>query len=502
MATRYYDVVVVGGGNAAICAALSAHDQGARIAVLEAAPREERGGNSRFASTVYRIPHKGVQDIEPMLCDENKSDLELFNVKPYTPQMWLDDMEKTSDGHADLELAKVVIDHGLSTVQWMRDKGVKFKTSVRKFLDEEAIRAHGKVDIAPGIELMVAGEGVGLTDALWAAVERRHIDVFYECPAYDLLTRGDTVDGVRTRQTNGYVDFYGNVILGCGGFEASPRMRRAFLGEGWDLVVVRGTRFNTGHMLEKCIAAGAQATGHWGSCHASPQDLHSPRVGDLKNGDSMCRYSYPYSIMVNQDGKRFMDEGENYIPMTYAKTGAAIGSQPRGRAYQIFDQKTIGLLEPRYKTGKPITAATLPDLAKKLGINQTVFEDTVTTFNAACQPGKFDAMTLDGLATKPSLTPPKTNWAQKIDQGPYTAYEVCCGITFTYGGIKADKQARVLNNENKPMPGLWAVGEMTGGYFFFNYPGGAGLVKGSVFGKIAGEAAAKQVRHAPREAKL
>ena len=197
MAARYYDVVVVGGGNAALCAALSAHEQGARTAVLEAAPREERGGNSRFASTVYRIPHNGVQDIEPMLCDEFKSDLKLCKINPYTPRMWLDDMEKTSDGHADLELAKVIIDRGLPTVQWMRDKGVKFKTSVRKFIDEEAIRARGKIDIAPGIELMVAGEGVGLTDALWAAVERTNIDVFYECPAYDLLARGDTVDGVR-----------------------------------------------------------------------------------------------------------------------------------------------------------------------------------------------------------------------------------------------------------------------------------------------------------------
>ena len=494
MAVSYYDVIVVGGGNAALCAALSAHEQGARVAILEAAPRRERGGNSRFASTVFRFPHRGLQDLEPLLCEEAKPDLKLCSIGSYTPEMFIKDMMETSDGRTDMAQVQVAIEQGLPTVQWMRDLGVEFQTTVRKFIDEKVIREKNVITIAPGIELMVKHEGVGLTDNLWAAVEKTDIQTFYSCPATDLIADGDKILGVKTRQADKFIDFFGNVVLACGGFEASPRLRRQYLGEGWDLVVVRGTRFNTGTMLEKAIAAGAQATGHWGSAHASPQDINAPKMGDLKYGDKMSRYSYPYAIMVNVLAKRFLDEGENNIGLTYAKTGAAISAQPQGRAFQIFDQKTIGLLEPRYSTGTPITDDTLAGLAKKLGINPNVFEDTVAKYNAATKPGKFNPLILDGLATDDSIAIPKSNWAQPIDKAPYTAYPVICGITFTYGGVKINTTAQVLNNEGQTMEGLYAAGEMSGGYFYHNYPGGAGLVKGSVFGKIAGKAAAERAK--------
>ena len=179
---------------------------------------------------------------------------------------------------------------------------------------------------------------MGLIDDLWEAVESRadRITPFYGHPVIDLLTAGDTVLGVRARLRDSFLDFHGQVILACGGFEASPRLRRQFLGEGWDLVVVRGTRFNTGRMMEKAIAAGAGDTGHFGGCHATPQDLQAPKVGDLYVTDKMSRYSYPYSVMVNLEGKRFLDEGENHFGLTYAKTGGTIGRQPGATAFQIF----------------------------------------------------------------------------------------------------------------------------------------------------------------------
>ena len=425
------------------------------------------------------------------------SDVKRCTVQPYTSEAFVDDMMSTTNGRADKSLIDVVLKHGYDTCEWMRDQGVRWKLSLGKFFDENNM-ASGTIDLPPGVALMALEEGVSLTDDLWAAVEKTSIEVFYDCPAFDLLVRGNRVDGVRTRQLH-YADFYGQVILGCGGFEANPRLRRQYLGQGWDLVVVRGTRFNTGTMLEKAMQAGAQATGHWGGAHASPQDLRAPKVGDLAVGDRMSRYSYPFSAMVNINGKRFIDEGEADFSKTYAKTGAAIGEQPQATAYQIFDQKTLHTLEPRYhKTGKPIVDDTLEGLAKKLGINGPAFLDTIAEFNAACPPSKpsyqVNPLKLDGLSTNSKLSIPKSNWALPINKPPYHAYGVTCGITFTYGGLKVDQHSRVLNNEDMVMPGLWAIGEMSGGYFYHNYPGGAGLVKGAVFGRIAGQEAAKQAR--------
>ena len=379
----------------------------------------------------------------------------------------------------------------------MRDQGVRWKLTVGKFFDERNM-ASGLIALPPGVAMMAANEGVSLTDDLWDAVEKTSIQTFYSTPACDLLCDGDRVYGIRARQST-FVEFHGQVILACGGFEASPRLRRQYLGEGWDLVVVRGTRFNMGAMLEKAIQSGACATGHWGGAHASPQDSTAPRVGDLKVGDKMSRYSYPFAIMVNTDGKRFIDEGEADFSKTYAKTGAAIVRQPAALAFQIFDQKTLHTLEPRYhKTGKPVVDDTLEGLAHKLGINVQSFVETVEEFNRNTPPTKadhkLDPLKLDGVSTKSTLAIPKSNWAQPINNPPYHAYPVTCGITFTYGGRQTDASARVVNNENKVMPGLWAVGEIAGGYFYHNYPGGAGLVKGAVFGRIAGQGAAHRTK--------
>ena len=498
MDEKHFDVIVVGGGNASLVATLTAHESGARVAVLEAANKAERGGNSRFAGAIFRIPHKGLEDIRPLLCKEALPKTKRVTLRPYTPEDYTADILKTSQGSADRALIKTLLDRSYETVEWMKGQGVHWQLTLDKFFDEDKIDK-GVLDIPPGVGMMAQHEGVGLMRDLWEAVERTSITVFYDTPACDLITEGDRVLGVKTRRAGSYANFYGQVILGCGGFEANPRLRRQFLGQGWDLVVVRGTRFNTGAMLEKALASGAGSAGHWGGAHATPQDQDAPRVGDLRVTDKMSRYSYPFGISVNIDGNRFMDEGEEHFGLTYAKTGAAIGRQPQAKAYQIFDQKHLNLLEPRYSTGTPVVADTFEELGEELGISVQNFVRTVKEYNAACSFTKpFDPMHLDGNSTGTRLALPKSNWATPIDKGPFVAYKVTVGITFTYGGLLTDTNAQVLNNERRPMPGLWAVGEMQGGLFYHNYPGGAGLTKGAVFGRLAGRQAAKRAQEAKR----
>ena len=277
-------------------------------------------------------------------------------------------------------------------------------------------------------------------------------------------------------------------------------MRLRYLGPGWDLVKVRGTRFNMGTMLTQALSAGAQPAGHWGGCHASPQDAAHPPVGDLRLTDKLSRYSFPYSLLINPDGHRFVDEGEDEVWLTYAKTGTAILAQKGGRAYQLFDQKTIHLLEPRYSTGTPIEAQTIEELATQLGVPAGNLTATITAFNESVAPDaevRFDPLALDGLSAQPEGQPVKSNWALALDKGPFVAYPVTCGITFTYGGLKIDSDARVIDVTGQAMPGLYATGEIAGDFFYYNYAAGTGLMRGAVFGRIAGaNAAASRVRAA------
>jgi tricarballylate dehydrogenase len=348
--------------------------------------------------------------------------------------------------------------------------------------------------LPPGGALRAKHEGIGLVQNLFTAVERVGIEVWYDSPAHSLITVGNSARGVRVRQDDHFVEVRGTVVLACGGFESSPEMRQQYLGPGWDVVKVRGTRFNSGAMLREALDRGAQAWGHWGGCHASPLDADAPPVGDLSLTDKLSRYSYPYGVLVNVDGNRFVDEGEDEVWLTYAKTGSAIRKQPHGIAFQVFDQKTIHLLESRYSTGKPIEAKSLRELAEKIGVPPGALERTIRQFNDATASGEFQPMVKDGLATTGEMSPPKSNWAQPIDEPPFVVYPVTCGITFTYGGVKVDRNAQVLSREDRRMPGLYAAGEITGGFFFHNYPAGSGLMRGAAFGRIAGDRAARYAK--------
>jgi tricarballylate dehydrogenase len=249
-----------------------------------------------------------------------------------------------------------------------------------------------------------------------------------------------------------------------------------------------------GTMLTQTLLAGAQPAGHWGGAHAAPIDADAPPVGDLRLTDKMSRYSYPYSLLVNRRGERFVDEGEDEVWLTYAKTGWAIRAEEQGVAYQIFDADTIHLLEPRYATGRPVTAETIADLATALGLPSDDLTATVDAFNAsvaADADGRFAPFQRDGVAAAPPGQPPKSNWARRVERPPFVAYAVTCGITFTYGGLKVSTEAEVLDTEGRPMPGLFATGEIAGDFFFHNYAAGSGLMRGAVFGRIAGANAAR-----------
>jgi tricarballylate dehydrogenase len=494
-----FDVIVVGGGNAALVSALSAYQAGAHVAIFEAATQTERGGNSRFSSGIFRIPHTGLSSVEPLLHSSASDDVKYCRMDPYTRDMYHKDIDRTSKGQCDGKQVDVMLQHAFETVTWMKEElGVKWQLPLGKFFDrEKIIKAQGVVSMPPWDTIMAIGEGTGLMEALWEAVEKTDISVFHGTPVADLIADGDTIRGVKVRSRDVTLKYFGQVILACGGFEASSRLRRQYLGEGWDLVALRGTRFNTGTMMEKAVAVGAGVAGHFGGCHATPHDLNAPKVLHPDDTDKMSRYSFPYSVMVNAEGHRFMDEGENHFSLTYAKTGSAIVRQPHAIAYQIFDQKTLHLLEPRYSVASPVQADTVEELALKIGIDANVLSKTIGDYNAAAPSDaeqKFDAFSLDGVSTGTALAIPKSNWALPIDKGPFVAYGVTCGITFTYGGLRTDDAARVLNNEDLIMPGLWAVGEIAGGFFAFNYPGGSGLTKGAVFGRIAGQAAAKRAK--------
>jgi tricarballylate dehydrogenase len=282
------------------------------------------------------------------------------------------------------------------------------------------------------------------------------------------------------------------VVLAAGGFESNPQMRAAHLGPNWDVAKVRGTPHNTGEVLRAALAHGAQAYGHWSGCHAIQWDAGAPPTGDRELTNRYSRQSYPVAIVVNADGERFIDEGADFRNYTYAKYGAEVLRQPQGIAAQIFDARTVEMLRTiDYEApgATRVDAGTLAELAEGLGIDAARLVRTVAEFNAAIRPGDFDPTIKDGKRTE-GIEPPKSNWALPVEQPPFTAFPVTCGITFTFGGVRVDDHARVLDTDGRPLPGLFAAGELVGGLFFHNYPGGSGLTAGAVYGRRAGYAAA------------
>jgi len=485
-------VIVVGAGNAALCAALAAAEQGASVLVLERAPEALSGGNSRFTAGAFRCVYDGVDDLKALMPDLTESEIAQTDFSAYPAEAFFDDMGRLTEYRTDPKLCDLLVTRSRATLRWMRTKGVRFMP----IWGRQAYKVDGRFKFWGGLTVEAWGGGPGLVDALYAAARREGVTIAFGARATGLIANDDGVTGVRVRHAGATQEIAAKaVVLACGGFEANAEWRTRYLGPGWDLAKVRGTAFNTGDGLAMALAAGARATGNWSGCHAVAWDRGAPEFGDLTVGDGFQKHSYPLGVMLNAAGDRFVDEGADFRNYTYAKYGAVILRQPGQFAWQVFDAKTAPLLRDEYRIRQATRARadTLEELVARLdGIEPARALATLTAFNAAVMTERaFDPNVKDGRGTR-GLPIPKSNWANRIDTPPFEAYAVTCGVTFTFGGLAIDDDARVLHEDGGPIPGLYAAGELVGGLFYFNYPGGTGLMAGAVFGRVAGGAAGRQ----------
>lgn len=488
------DILIAGAGIAGLSAALSAREKGARVIVLEAAPFEERGGNTRFSNGAMRAVYSGIDDIEALVGEIGASERERTDFGAYSAEQYHDDLARITGYRTDPHMADMLIGNSRLTMRWLRHQGVRFLP----LYEWQFKLPDGRIKFSGGSAVECHGGGDGASSALFAACERNGVEIQYETRALSLISGDGRITGIRAQQRRDgrtyETDFNARaIILACGGFEANAAWRAQFLGPSWDLARVRGSRFNTGGGLKMAMDAGAAPFGHWSGCHASSWDFNAPAINELAFGAVFKRDDYLAGIVLNAKGERFFDEGEDIRSLTYARLGRAILAQPSQIAWQIFDAKGSAQLHGEYRIRQSARyrAGSLEDLLAKLDEMDTKAAlQTITAFNASIDESKpYDPGRKDGRSTT-GLAVPKSNWALAIDEPPFEAYAVTCGITFTFGGVRIDRQCRVIDHGGLPMEGLFAAGEMAGGLFYFNYPGGAGLMSAAVFGRLAGCAAA------------
>jgi tricarballylate dehydrogenase len=486
-----HDVIVVGGGNAAFCAAHAARERGARVLVLEKAAPEEAGGNSYYTAGAFRLAHQGLGDLTALLDDREDPRLADTVLPEYTESEFSADLERITSGRNDPEMTRVLVSDSRDTIGWLTEKGLRWEL----LYERQTYVAEGKWVFFGGLHLGSVGGGKGLMAQHTEAARTTGIEVRHSTEVVDLLTdSAGRITGVHARDAAGERRLQASaVVLAAGGFEASSSYRQKYLGPEWSRAIVRGTPLNTGEVLHRALDKGAAPFGDWASCHSVQWDAGAPvNGGERELTNQLTRQSYPMGIVVNRDGHRFIDEGADYRNYTYAKYGREVLKQPGGVAFQLFDAKTRHLLRPYEYDSAPITGAeadTLEDLAKALGIDPEGLRRTVEEFNTAITGPEFDPSVKDGRRV--DLDPPKSNWASALDTPPFYGFSVACGITFTFGGVTiAPETGEVLGRDGAAIPGLYAAGELVGGLFSGNYPGGSGLIAGSVFGRRAGRSAA------------
>lgn len=515
-------VLVIGSGNAGLCAAISAAESGARnVLLIDACPESWAGGNSYFTAGAFRTVHHGLSDILPLVNNADASTAARIDMEPYTAKHFHDDIERICVGRSDPELARTLVGDSNNAVKWLAKHGVRFQLSFNR----QAYEIEGRFKFWGGMCLKTQDGGKGLVADEKRAAEKLGVKVIYGTAAKRLVL--DTVGKVRSVIVEDYTGEHeilaGAVVLAAGGFEANPRMRAQCLGPGWDFAKVRGTPYNNGSCFEMAIRdVSAKQAGNWSGCHSVAWDANAPaNSGDREISNEFTKSGYPLGLMLNLEGERFVDEGVDMRNYTYAIFGKAILAQPGHAAFQVWDAKMTPWLrseEYRDEIVERIRADTLEELAGKCakrGLrNPGKFQSTIKEYNEAVaafeaeNPGyKWDPAIKDGLSTQSAqkqLTLPKSNWATSLTKGPFIAVKVTCGVTFTFGGLTVHPETAgiVSSATNSTIPGLYCAGEMIGGLFYDNYPGGSGLTSGAVFGRRAGRAAAEQALKGGVEARL
>jgi tricarballylate dehydrogenase len=461
--THKYDVLVIGGGNAALCAAIGAARDGASVLVLEGAPKFYRGGNTRHTRNM-RCAHDAATDIL---------------TGPYTEEEFWEDLLRVTGGKTDEELARHMIAESKDILGWIVEQGVRWQPSLG-----------GTLSLGRTNSFFLGG-GRAMLNALYLTAERLGIDILYDAEVVDL----DIADGMFLSATFKHGDGQANakasaLVTACGGFEANIEWLKQYWGEAADNFLIRGTPYNRGSVLKMLLDKGVQEIGDPTQCHAVAIDARAPKF----DGGIITRHdSVVFGIVVNRNAQRFYDEGEDIWPKRYAIWGRLVAAQPGQIAYIIFDASSRNSFMPTLFP--PIEDSGITGLAGKLELDPAALEKTVAGFNAAVRPGTFDHTILDDCRTE-GLTPPKTHWARRIETPPFYAYPVRPGITFTYLSTRVNKQARMLMKDGKPSANMFAAGEiMSGNVLGQGYAAGMGMTIGSVFGRIAGREAAKNARN-------
>lgn len=491
--TDSYDVIIVGGGNTALLTALRAHEAGAKVLILEKALKQFRGGNGYFTTGIYRVAHNGMADVLDLMPDLTEEERGL-DIQAYTEQDFFNEWTKVCEGLVDPQRMEMIIGQSNDAVRWMvKEQGLKMELaagSVRRVDDK--LRFRGVMPI------QAKGAGAGLSDTIYSVIEDKGIELLYETGATRLLvgSKGRVV-GVSADRRGETQDIKAkSVILSCGGFESNPMWRARYLGKDWDLAKVRGTRYNMGDGLRMAMEIGGQPTGHWSCCHAIFIDADAPQPAIREDTEKTSKRIYIFGLVFNVEGKRFVDEGEDEVAFTYARYGKHALAQPQRIAFQLFDSKTHPFISSfsDYMGAPHIKGDTIEEIADQLAVDPDALAKTVKEYNAASKPGGTLPLheLMGDVENREAfgISPPKSNCAFPVDTPPFYVYSVCCGITFTFGGLKVNDRAQVVDIYDNPIPGLYASGEIIGGLFYNNYPGATGLTAGAVFARIAGANAA------------
>lgn len=461
--SKSYDVLVLGAGNAAMAAAITARRAGASVLMIESANRDLRGGNSRHVRNI-RYTHKGATD---------------YVTGAYEASEYMSDLMRVTDGNTNEELAEHMIAASETAVDWMIEQGVTFQRPLS-----------GTLGLARTNAFFLGG-GKAMMNAYFRTCEQIGVAVVYEAEVEDLEVEDGRFNAAMVRH-NGELHRVEarTVVLSSGGFESNIDWLKEGWGEAAENFLIRGTPMNTGKVLRAMLDCGAKQIGAVDQCHAVAIDGRAPR---FDGGISTRVDCVVFSVVVNKNAERFYDEGEDIWPRRYAIWGRLVAKQPDQIAYSIIDSKSRGLFMP--PVFSPIQSDTIAGLAKELDLDAVNLEKTISEFNDAVQPGDFVHTEPDGCRTE-GLEPKKSNWARKIDTPPYYAYPVKTGITFTYLGVEVNKQAQVLMADGKPAANIWAAGEiMAGNVLGQGYAAGTGMAIGTAFGRIAGEEAARHARN-------